>query len=520
MIQIRLKQRLTSFAKDKRGNFAVIFALTLVPVMALIGGAIDFRRAFQTKEALRTCMESAALALPSIGVGANATDSEINQKVNEFILHQPSCAKFVASTGSAHGVHATFTGKINRSGTGKGRINVSADATIDTYILGLIGVDQISLGSNGGSSSTPVQIEVQANTKVEIALVLDTTGSMGGSKMTALKSAVTTLVDNLKTDDPDCAPGTTTPCKHVRMGMVPFSYRINIGTPNDNTGVFKVASPDATSRARVPTWLSAASGYGDLCGNWGGSTYCATSPYKSGSNLCAKWGSQYYCDPITRVTNDITCITYANVEFCASNTPDLSNWTGCVLARDEPYYTNNSRAFTNDNASLIPTDSTNCSFVKPIERITGDLNYIHSKVQNLNASGSTNTAIGLEWGWRLISKGVTQGIDFDETGTGNAEVTSYDDQEWQKVIILMTDGQNTTSQYINSDTATDKLCTNIKNENVKIFTIAFQAGSTAENLMKNCATKHSYYFNASSPEGLTSAFSTIAKEISHLRVVK
>ena len=40
-----LRNRLHAFRTAQRGNIAVIFALTLVPVMGFIGAAVDYSRA-------------------------------------------------------------------------------------------------------------------------------------------------------------------------------------------------------------------------------------------------------------------------------------------------------------------------------------------------------------------------------------------------------------------------------------------------------------------------------------------
>ncbi len=516
MKQTRLTQKFINFSKDKAGNFAIIFALVLMPIMVMVGGAIDFSRVFNTKQALRACMESAALALPQMGIGANASNSLVNSKVNEFISHQPGCSKFIANATPGQAVTASFQAKINRdAGFGKGRINVTAEATVDTYILGLMGIDTVHIGSNGGASE-PLEIEVQASTKVEIALVLDTTGSMGTTKLNAMKSGVSTLINNLKRDDPDCAGnGNTTPCKHVRLGMVPFSSRINIGTPKDCTGLFKDAGCTNQSKERIPGWLDIRDlpeeiDWSDARCNGADRNYCSR----------VRNGNRQYRG--RRRMRTARCRAFKQ-QCDQAEKPDMDAWNGCVLARSGNRYTDNSKP-DGTNASKIRAEDNSCWWVKPAQRITGKLEDIRDAVDDLNSDGSTNTAIGFEWGWRLISRGEDMGINFDETGSGNAEVKTYDDEEWKKVIILMTDGDNTTGQNGDSrwqtDTRTRTICTNIKNKDVKIFSIAFQAGNRAQQLMKDCATKDSYYFPATTPQSLTSAFATIAKEISDLRVVK
>lgn len=51
------------FIKDKRGNVAVIFGLTLLPLMGFVGAAVDFGRATSVREGLRAASDQVAVAV-------------------------------------------------------------------------------------------------------------------------------------------------------------------------------------------------------------------------------------------------------------------------------------------------------------------------------------------------------------------------------------------------------------------------------------------------------------------------
>jgi len=61
--------------------------------------------------------------------------------------------------------------------------------------------------------------------KLEVAMVLDNTGSMAGTKLSTLKTAASNFVDTLssaaaRSADPDA----------VKIGLVPFSMTVKVGS--------------------------------------------------------------------------------------------------------------------------------------------------------------------------------------------------------------------------------------------------------------------------------------------------
>ena len=58
------------------------------------------------------------------------------------------------------------------------------------------------------------------------------------------------------------------------------------------------------------------------------------------------------------------------------------------------------------------------------------------------------------------------------------------------------------------------------NNDILIYTIAFKAGTDAENVLRDCATSTAYNFKASNGEALNKAFSTIATSLTTLRMTQ
>ncbi|MDF3023668.1 MAG: Flp pilus assembly protein TadG [Alphaproteobacteria bacterium] len=175
----------------------------------------------------------------------------------------------------------------------------------------------------------------------------------------------------------------------------------------------------------------------------------------------------------------------------------------------------------------------------PMTNVQAD---IAAKINSMEARGATMINLGLAWGWRMLSPRWTGMWGGVMDSTEPQLPLDYDHPGMNKVIILMTDGDNTfgsnnytaygrlsdgrisTSQTTAEntlDTRTANLCTAIKNENILLYTIALGTGvSTAsKTMLKNCATSPAYAFVSPSGSELTNVFTTIANQLNSLHIV-
>jgi SRSO17 transposase len=93
-------------------------------------------------------------------------------------------------------------------------------------------------------------------------------------------------------------------------------------------------------------------------------------------------------------------------------------------------------------------------------------------------------------------------------------------------MILMTDGDNTRSQVdanheggdaAAANTTMSQLCTNIKNEKIELYTIAFTVTSApSKTLLQSCATSSAHFYDATDSAALQTAFSRIAGSLQRL----
>lgn len=311
---------------------------------------------------------------------------------------------------------------------------------------------------------------------VEVVLVLDVTGSMAGSNIAALKTAALDFIDIMfrRISDVD----------YLRIGIVPFSQTVNVGPyglgkdhNNNNYGrafVFRPSTDD---------YISPASNiqYGTTGFNWAGCILERSSPNDTSDTVSPDWAMYRYPRICSRYNSNGTCRTYSN------NNPNR----GCP--------------------------------VSPVIPLTNDRTRLENSINGLIATGNTYINVGMVWGWRLISP--------SEPFT---EATDYNDPDWTKTVIVMTDGDNVpvseysaygrnasiTANQLNNKVTT--VCNNMKTQGVTVYTITFQSGinGTTRTIFRQCATDESKYFDAPSDEDLRIAFGQIANQLSELHIVK
>ena len=409
---------------DTRGNYAIIFALTLIPILVAIGGAIDISQAYVVKQRLTRALDAAGLAVAG---QTGLTNAQIQTMAQAYFN-----ANYPASKIGVPGTISVTSTENN--------VNLTVAAEMPTSLMGLVGIPKLNI-----SASSQI---TKMGKKIEVVLVLDTTGSMGSSnKLSTLKTAAKNLLTTLQ-----AAAGTD---GDIKVAIVPFAVDVNVGTAYKNE-----------------TWL--------------------------------KWT---WTTPKTQ-----TCSGNWWNQTCSDKEYDISknSWKGCVIDRDQDYDISATMPITVTDLSRYPADNDDCAPVT-LMPLTSDWTALTSKINALAANGNTNTTIGLVWGWQML----TQGAVLSNAAAPNP--TKLD-----KVIVYLTDGDNTENRFTTSQSAIDArmsaACTKVKAANIQIYTIRVMDGN--ESLLKGCATNASMYFSVTAASQLTTVFDTIAQTLSNLRISK
>lgn len=171
-----LLSRLRAFARDRRGNLAVTFAITAVPVVVGVGVAVDYSRANMVKATLDSFADAAALSV----VNRNAmsmTQAQAEESAVKFFKAQAETLK-----GSSLG---SVTAKVADSSSGRAAL-LEYSASVQTTIANVAGFDRLDIrGKATANSALPVYIDFY--------MLLDNTPSMG---VAATPSDISRMVNN------------------------------------------------------------------------------------------------------------------------------------------------------------------------------------------------------------------------------------------------------------------------------------------------------------------------------------
>lgn len=164
------------------------------------------------------------------------------------------------------------------------------------------------------------------------------------------------------------------------------------------------------------------------------------------------------------------------------------------------------------------------SLVDTLKTADPDTKYVRTGAVSYNTAMQTPSA--LAWGETamnsyvdaLVADGGTDSSDaFDKAYkslallTENAAHLTKNGQVPSKYIILMTDGENSTTA---ADNETKVSCTAAKVAGIKIYTVAFMAPTRGQTLLKFCSSGDGFYIAAEDATELVAAFKYIGEKAS------
>jgi Flp pilus assembly protein TadG len=83
MSRAKFPSSLNAFSRDEGGTVAILFALTIVVVLSLVGGAIDYGRAVHARYQIQEAVDSAVLAAARVW----QTENDINLAQEKGLVH-------------------------------------------------------------------------------------------------------------------------------------------------------------------------------------------------------------------------------------------------------------------------------------------------------------------------------------------------------------------------------------------------------------------------------------------------
>lgn len=502
---------------DNRGNVAVVAALAMGPVCVAGLGAADLARVTTAKVELQDALDAAALAAART---TSTTDAQLTTQGTRFLKQN------LDLTGDFTLAASSFKFGDN------GKVEGSAQLNVKPFIAGVV---------TGGTMAVSAETEVvRADMKVEIALVLDNTGSMTeGTKLADLKKAAKDFVTKMED-----AAKKSTQTNPVKISLVPFSNSVRVdgttyktatwldqnGTSPINDEIFTTAT--GTQHGNRLTLFNT------LGTAWRGCMEMRKAPYDvqdttPDTGTPATLYTPYFAPDEPDSKTSGYSDTYQN-NYLKDVTTN-SNW------RVKQGYLAKYKSTSGLDTTFGPNRG--CGLQKLI-RLTTDFSGLRTAIDNLNADGNTNIPIGMAWGWNTVSpNGPFQ------------DGVAYGTPKYKKIVVLMTDGENTIAQrdtpndgtysglgYVwqgrilrsngtpipqGSDAATrtaaldyrlQLLCNNMKAKDIEIYTIRVEVSSGTSDLLKNCASSDEYFYNVSSSSTLSAVFTSIAGQIAALHL--
>ncbi len=452
------------FGADRSGNVAIIYAMMAIVLMIAIGAAVDIGRWLHARDQTISAVDAAVLA------GGRWLQTNQNDTAGAIATAQKFYAQNVSSRLPVTGDSITFA--IGSDGMS---MTASGTAYIQTPFLQFASIDKLPLLSTATTQFSQAQLAVGGNggQNLEVAMMLDITGSMAGQKLTDLKTSATDLVNIVVWDDQSKFTS--------KVAIVPFSEDIRLPTTT------AINSARGTS---LPATRSVTTDFG---------FFQMTSTYYLSDCVVERTGTQKYTDAAP-ATGQYVMGHYT------------TNFTGTT---------------TKKGVCTVPAGA-------EVMPLSSDKTALLAKINGLSAAGGTAGHLGTAWAWYMLSPNWSSLWSSSSTpaayGSANLEKiailmtdgeynTQYDSNG-----VAVNQNATTCPQAANgcSTAQARALCTAMKAKGIVVYTIGFQLGGnqTAIDTLNQCATEPGKFYTADDGSQLQQAFRDIALKLTSLYLSK
>ena len=467
MIQSKLRnvfgQRILKLKTEAKGNVAIIFAMTTLPIFLLLGFAIDLQQVSTSKNRVQHIIDSAVIA------GAREMqEGKKKEAIQQYIKN------YLEASLLAAGGNVTCEDPVSTVVSASQDISVDVRCHQPTALMQLAGAEKMDFTVSSAST--------YGIGKVDIAFVFDVSGSMGGDKIEDLKDAAEVAVDVLLPED-----STLIDSGDVRIGMASYSYLVDAGE------YFEDVTDQKPKRTYTDTYEKDVKvGTTKTCKRW-----------NKKKTKCKKWKTENVYETqefTTTYTLNNTCVKERiGDEAFTDEDPGPFAW----IEATEAYYDEDDNDWDTD-----PT----CNSPPPLP-LTDDRDDLLDYIDDLPANGGTAGHLGIAWGWYLIAP------EWKSIWPTASKPWAYNEPDTAKALIMMTDGEfNRQYNNGNSFSQAQTLCDNIKDEDITVYTVAFKAPHAGKEILEYCASEAEYAFTPENADELKDAYQSIAQSISDLRI--
>jgi len=425
--------------RDERGAVAIIFALSCVVLLIVVGLAVDTARYQDLSTRMQAALDGASFAAAKLLPDESQSDADVKARAITYFL----------AASKTFGVKPTAitnpTVIVDRKGPS---VEVQGKLEVPAFFGPLAGL--ASMTAINQKSKVVYDI-----TAVELAMVLDITGSMGQrGKLSDLKFAAQDAVDTLF----DGAPTDTS----VRIALVPYSAAVNVAEFANS-----VTSLPSPANCFKPCW------------------YC-----------------QRICTDSAGNRADTCVLERQGADAFTDAAP-----SGLALFPNIWTLPKVPRGYTCPAASIIPlSDRTHRDDLK-------------RAIQSYRAAGMTAGQIGTAWGWYLISPNWASVLPPDSApkpyGKDGAQkaMIVMTDGEFNTSYTGSPDPAAEAYRYF------DNLCAAAKADGITIYTVGFDLNMPeALAHLQSCASSPGHFYDAKTGAQLKGAFKDIARKLANLRL--
>lgn len=536
-----MKSNLRTFTRDRRGNFGIMMAALAIPLMMAIGLVSDVATMARVRAHLQNTTDAAVLAIAR--EGALITQERAETIAREFL------------DANLRGDYRNL--RVTRDGA---RISVSAEVSAGLGFTDLFRQDR--------SNITTVSTADISTMGYEIGLILDTTGSMKGGKLAAMKEAVNGLIDSMAAQVQER--------DKLKFALVPFATFVNVGpqfgptfdrTGRQNSGTgaswLDLQGASGVQQAELAPGVSRFQLYSNVDRTWTG---CVESRAPGATNLDISDEAPNAARPETLFVpafaiDEPDSGGYRNSYIRSSAVPNVATIAE-QRKRWRKYGVETTLAGTPLNDGLvglllgilqlgkriIPIDDSvsagepkgpgyGCT-MPPVTALSTDFAELKRRVNALTASGTTNITEGVAWGMRVLSPGepFTQGAPSSRRSI-------------RKIMIVLTDGSNVfgadstalRSRYSSNGylvdgrlgimdggaSATNNVmnertllaCQAAKDQKMDVYTIKLEEPDVATgDMLRQCASSPDKYIDVPNRARLDEAFKDIIDKVAVIRL--
>lgn len=527
----RIGRAISDFGRDAAGHVAVIFALSIIPILTIAGLAVDFQATTTQKVKVQSAVDAAVIAAAR-AVQAGKTPAEVRSYVKDYVK------TLITTEGRSLSCLEPEVVLPQDSQD----ISVNIRCKQKTSVSQVIGQSEIVFDVS--STST------WGVGKLDVAFMFDVSGSMGSNnRMTNLKAAAQEAVETLKPKNGGVATD------DVRIAMVSYNDSVNAGEYFEEvTGLSKTRTYKAIDNYVEDEWVEVTTRERDyvcdtrsVCkkfykrGKRKGQ--CKSNGWRTEEYNCrwdwvetTEWKQQAV--PKQReVTKTVTstCVweRYGDEAFTDFAPVQPSAFVNEIndaeqiiyhISEDEDNsngYLSAGYAYFDDRRSdrqdytWIENGTNTCRSHTPLA-LTTNRAHLDNYIKNLTTGGGTAGHQGIAWAWYLVSD------KWDEVFTGDSTPLGFDEPDSMKAVILMTDGDFLHQRFGDqgsSNSQAKAVCDAMKaQDKVIIYTVAFQAPNKGKDILKYCASGPEFAFEPSNGQELSDAYQAIATSISDLRI--